>query len=464
MRKYFKTTILIVIILTLVGTFVVQGMLSNNDPKDEKPTPVRVEAVKLGELVEIITAPGQIEPKSKVEISAKVAARIVELPFEEGQEVKKGDLLIKLDSKDLESGLRSAQASYEAQKAQIEVDKANIERQKASLQANEATLRQAQLDFERQKQLLESKDISQATFDQIVCRLEEQQGQNQAAKQGLKAAELGLVVMEHNLQASKERIEQAKESLSYATITSPMDGIVTRINAEVGEMVMTGTMNNAGTIIMQVADLSQMLLVAQVDESDIGKVAEKQKAKIRVQAFWGHEFEGVVDKIALTQDRSSSGTNYYKTEIIIAADDEHQLFSGLTADVDIETCKHENVLKIPTQAVVSMKVDDLPLEIRQDNPNVDLNKTDALVVYRMIDGKAVATPVTIGESDMTHIIIKSGLSEGDLVVVGPYKVLGNIKPDQKIIDETEEKKEEEKHQDRNEENDDEEVDQEVKSE
>jgi HlyD family secretion protein len=194
-------------------------------------------------------------------------------------------------------------------------------------------------------------------------------------------------------------------------------------------------MNNAGTIIMQVADLSQMLLVARVDEADIGKLAVGQKTRIRVQAYWGHEFEGAVSSIALTQDISASNSKYYETEILVKDDPDYPLFSGLTADVDIEAVRHDNVLKVPTQAVVARKAEELPLEIRKDNPNVDMAKTDALVVYRLIDGKAVATPVQIGSSDMTHIIIESGLSEGDKVVVGPFKVLDALMHDQPIVDE-----------------------------
>jgi HlyD family secretion protein len=256
----------------------------------------------------------------------------------------------------------------------------------------------------------------------------------------LEAAKLGLIVSQHRLDASQESIELAKESLSYTTITSPIDGIVTRINAEVGEVVMTGTMNNRGTIIMQVADLSRMLLVVQVDEADIGNLKVGQKATIRVQAFWDEKFTGVVDTIALTHDLSMSRTKYYKTEILLD-ENARQLYSGLTADVDIETIRHENILKIPSQAVVARKVDDLPLDIRENNPNVDMAKTEALVVYRLVDGKSVVTPVKIGPSDMTHIIIKSGLTKGDTVVVGPYKVLGTIKHDRKLRDEKEVEKE-----------------------
>lgn len=448
MRKYFKTTIILTCIVTIVAVLVVQALLKRKLSGGAKPTPVRIEVIAPADLTEFVTAPGEVEPRTKVDISAKVSARIVELPYKEGQRVTRGDpdaqppvppsVLIKLDSRDLESRLRSAEASFHAQEAQIAVDKANIARQKAALDAAAATLRQAENDFARQKQLLESRDISQAAFDQIECRLAEMRANFIAGQHALEAAELSLIVMQHRLDASHEEIEQAKEALSYTTITSPIDGVITRINAEVGEVVMTGTMNNPGTVIMQVADLSQMILVAQVDEADIGNLKVGQKARVRVQAFWDEEFTGVVDTIALTHDLSPTRTKYYKTEIILH-DNARKLHSGLTADVDIETVTHKDICKVPSQAVVSRKVDDLPLEIRQNNPNVDMAKTDALVVYRLIDGKAVVTPVSIGPSDMTHIIIKSGLSAGDKVVSGPYKILESIRHDQLICDEAQQK-------------------------
>lgn len=453
MRKYFKTAITVVTILTLAVVLATQGCIKRNKAGAKGGTAVRLETVKPGQLVEFVTAPGEIEPRLKVDISAKVSARLMELPFEEGERVTKGDpdaeppveasLLIKLDSKDLESRLRSAQSGYHAQEAQLEVDKVQIAQRKASIKGTAASLKQAESDFARQKKLLESKDISQATFDVKESTLNQLKATYESEQQAVKAIELGLVVSQHRLDSSKEAIEQAKEALSYTTITSPIDGIVTRINAEVGEVVMTGTMNNPGTIIMQVADLSRMLLVVQVDEADIGNLKVGQKATIRVQAFWDEKFTGVVDTIALTHDLSMSRTKYYKTEILLD-ENARQLYSGLTADVDIETVKHENILKVPSQAVVARKVDDLPLEIRDNNPNVDMGKTEALVVYRLVDGKSVVTPVKIGPSDMTHIIIKSGLNDGDTVIVGPYKVLGTIKHDQKLRDEKEVAKEKNK--------------------
>jgi len=438
--------VIITVVITLVVVFVVGGVIKSKTGASSNAVVVRVEKVQRGDLIEFVSAPGEIEPRSKVEISAKVSARIIELPYEEGDVVTCGkpdasppvppSVLIQLDAKDLDSQLLSAEAGYAAQAAQLEVEKARVASQKANLEGLAATLKQAQRDLERQKGLLESKDISQSTFDQTQLKFDELKSQYDAARHSLDAAELNLVVLQHNLEAADARVTQAKEALSYTTITSPIDGVVTRINAEVGEVVVYGTMNNPGTVIMEVADLSTMLLVAQVDEADVGKLKVGQKATVQVDAFPDRQFKGVVDSVALKHDLSSSRTKYFRTEILLDAAEE-KLYSGLTAHVDIETLKHTDVLKVPTQAVMGREVDSLPLEIRENSPEVDTAKTYATVVYRYIDGKAVVTPVKIGQSDLTHTIITSGITEEDKIVVGPYKELEKLKHDQKIQDERE---------------------------
>lgn len=420
--------VVVVVVLLVVGGAATRGKKKGG----EKAVDVRVTEVQTGRLVEIVSAPGEIEPRTSVNISAKVSARVTELPFEEGEEVQGEDpnsasIIVRLDSKDLESRLRSTEARYKAQMAQIEV-------QEAQLAAERANLRLKQQEYERQEQLYQTKDISLSDFDQAEAAYE-------AAKHGIRAQELSLMVARHNLESQKAQVAEARENIEYTVIRAPMSGTITRINTEVGETV-TGTIQNAGTVIMTIADLSEMLLVAQVDEADIGNLAVGQEAIIRVQAYWDREFKGTVEHIALTHDRSNSGAKYFRTEIRIHGD-VSDLFCGLTADVDINTRKHEEVLVIPSQAVLGRKVDDIPLEIRENNPNVDMNKTDALVVFRLIDGKAVITPVTISASDMTHIIIKSGLEKGDRVIIGPYKELEQLKHDKKVRDEQEKLKDKE---------------------
>ena len=198
----------------------------------------------------------------------------------------------------MESQLRLAEAGRAAQEAQIEVEKSRIEGSKSNLVALAATLEQAQKDLERKKGLYESRDISKADFDLIKYKVDELTGQYQSAKYNLEASEKNLTVLKYNLEAAEAHIEEAKEMLSYTTITSPIKGVVTRINAKVGEMVMTGTINYPGTVIMEVSDRSKMLVVAQVDEADIGGLEVGQKAIVSVQAFPNVKFRGVVNEIA----------------------------------------------------------------------------------------------------------------------------------------------------------------------
>jgi HlyD family secretion protein len=444
-----KSRIIIIVILVILVAVVGMGMMvKKRMGGSHHPTTVRVEHPKQGELVEFVSAPGEIEPKTNVEISAKVSARIVALPYDEGDTVTCGDpnanppippsVLVRLDSKDLETRLTSAEAGRAAQVAQAEVEKARIASQRASITGTEASLKQAERDLDRKRELLASKDIAQATFDQVSAQRDELKAQLEAAKQTLLSAQLNLEVLKHNLEAADAGIEQAREAISNTVITSPINGTITRLDAEVGEMVIMGTMNNPGTVIMEVADLSTMLLVAQVDEADVGKLALGQKATVYVQAFPDEEFEGTVDSIALKHRLSSSGTKYFRTEILLHGDVK-KLYSGLTAHVDIETIKHENVLYVPSPAVLGRPVDDLPLEIRENSAEVDKNKTYATVVYRYVDGKAVITPVKIGQSNLTHTIIESGITEEDKIVVGPYKVLESIRNDQMVQDEREAK-------------------------
>ncbi|HEX2971331.1 MAG TPA: efflux RND transporter periplasmic adaptor subunit [Tepidisphaeraceae bacterium] len=406
-------------------------------------TAVRVEPVALGDLVEIVSAPGLVQPKEKVSISARIAARIVDLPFDEGQAVTCGNpnanppippsVLVKLDDKDLKAALRSTQARRDAQESQIKVAEAQIQAQRAQIVGSRVSLADAERDLRRQKELLASKDVSQAIVDQAQAKVDGYKAQLDSALENLRADEASLTVMQHNLEAAAADIVRAEDNLSYTTILSPIDGVVTRMNAKVGELVMTGTMNNAGTVILEVADLSKMLVVARVDETSMANLEVGQKATVRMQAYPDRVFEGTVDTVALAHTDDRDGTKYFKVEILLKTEGK-RIYSGLSADVDIETKRHSGVLKVPSQAVLGRPVDTLPTGIR-DLPEVDKRKTMCPVVYRLVDGKAVATPVKIGASDVIYTIIESGVREGDRIVTGPYKVLESLQHDQKVKEE-----------------------------
>jgi len=432
-----------VVICGAVGVYFYTKSKASDGPKGEA---VRVEKPVKGVLVEMVNAPGWVEPRTWVAISARTSARIIDMPYDEGATVTKGDpdakapvppsVLVKLDATDLEAELKSAEARRAAQAAQIEVEKIRLDSQRSQLVATDATLLKAKQDLDRSSELLKSRYVAQSDFDQARTHYDEVKAQRESADQAIKAGEMNLLVFQHNLVAADAEITRARDQLSYTVITSPIDGVVTRRNAKVGELVMTGTMNNPGTVILEVADLSQMLLVVQVDEADIGGIRVGQRANVRIHTYGEKEFHGTVESIALTHDTTNSGAKYFKTKILLDKTDK-PIYSGLTADVDILTEKHEDILKVPSQAILSRPVDGLPLSIRDNCPCVDKKKTFATCVYRFCDGKAVVTPVTAGPSDQTHTIVEAGVSPNDLIIVGPYKVLDGLANDQKVQDERE---------------------------
>ena len=236
-------------------------------------------------------------------------------------------------------------------------------------------------------------------------------------------------VIESSLAAADANIDRAEDALTKTIIRSPIDGIVTRLNAEIGEVVMLDTMNNPGTVIMTIADLSRMILNARVAETDVARIAAGQNAKIHINAYRDRVYTGVLRTIALQRTSELDGTGYFETEIELDLQGE-RIYSGLVANVDIEIAEHDGIV-VESQAIVERIVEDLPPDVRKD-PLIDRRKSIVSVVYRIVDGKAVCTPVERGPSDLTHAVLLKGIEPGEHVIIGPYKVLEGIKHDQLV--------------------------------
>jgi len=395
-------------------------------------TVVKVEAASKADLTETVSAPGEIQPKKRVQISAKVAAPIVKLPFKEGDPIKEGDLLVELDNKDLMAVRRQVVAQRDAQKQQIEVARQRIESQRASVRASRATLADLQRDLDRNKSLVATHDVSQSVLDTAQAKFDEEREQIDSAEKGLEADVTNLKVMDAQLDAANAQVDKAEEDIKYTRIKSPLDGIITSLKAEEGEMVMTGTMNNAGTMILEVADMNTMLMVAKLDESQIDPVKVGQHAIVRIQAFRDVVFDGEVESVGESRTTDTlDQTKYFQIKVRLLDLKGRRVRSGLSADVEIQTQKHEGVIRVPSQAVMSRPLDQLSESVRS-SPEIEKGKSFATVVFRMIDNKAVLTPVTVGPSDDTHTIIKSGLKANDPVIVGPYKILETLSNDQAV--------------------------------
>ncbi|MDG1359679.1 MAG: efflux RND transporter periplasmic adaptor subunit [Phycisphaerales bacterium] len=404
----------IVIVLGIVGGLVAFGPdfssgFSFGSDSGDRGESVRVESVVRRTLVERVAAPGEIEPNVKVDVSAEVSARILELPFREGESVQAGELIIRLDAADFEARLESARARRDAEQFRLQSEQSRIAGPMASL-ANARTV------LERQEQLFATGDVSRQSLDDARNRVAELAAQVEAGK-------LAISVIESSLQAAEADIDQARDRLGKTIMKSPIDGVITILNAEVGELVVVGTMNNAGTIIMTIADLSRMRLDAKVAESDIAKVENTQPAEIRINAYPDEVFDGTVERIALQRSLDRDGSGYFKTEVQLELAG-RRIYSGLAANVDIEIARHEGLV-VPSQAVVDMKVDELPSDVR----NVDLVDSDRRtvpVVFVVEDGKARCTPVRIGPSSLAETIISEGIEPGASVVIGPYKAIEDL--------------------------------------
>ena len=421
-----KIALIVVLILgglVIAGAFIagprIQAGLSGFAPKPQG-TKVRMETARLGKLVETIKAPGQIEPRTKVDISAEVAARVEALPFREGEVVKKGDVIVRLDDREFRASLESSQARRDGEQYRLQSEQSR-------LTGLLNTLNYARRQLERHQALYDSGDLARKDLDDSLERVEDLQAQIDSAKYAIS-------VIESSLAGAKADISRASEALSKTVIAAPMDGVITALNAEVGEVVLMGTMNNPGTVIMTVADLSRMILNAEVSESDIAKIAQGQTARVHINAYRDQVYSGTVTQVALQRTQTQlDQTGYFKTEVEIDLRGQ-RILSGLMANVDIEIATHEGLV-VESQSIVDRLVEELPDEVKRDNPLVDRSKKSTTVLYRVVNGKTVCTAVKRGPSDDTHSIVLSGLNDGDVVVVGPFKALEKLKHDEAVQDE-----------------------------
>ncbi|MFH1335848.1 MAG: efflux RND transporter periplasmic adaptor subunit [Candidatus Zixiibacteriota bacterium] len=404
MRKKKKIWIILGIALVVIIVVAVNILKSG-----EKTYTVQAEKVEKGDITSIVTANGKLVPRTDVKISAYVPARIEQLPVKEGDLVKKGQLLVQLDA-----------TEYKATENQAE----------AQLKSAEANLEQARLTYKRQKELFEKKLTSQEQHDLAMTELKQAEAQNQQAEANL---------------------AQVKYTLSKTTITSPMDGMVTSLNAEVGEIVMIGTMNNPGTVIMIISDMSEIETEVEVDETDIADVELGQETKIKIDAFPDTTFRGKVSEIGHTALISGMGTQDQVTNFLVKVvllDSVPNLRPGMSASVDITTKHRDDVLNVPIQAVVMReeKIDSLKLKkekaegamASEDSTSAKeegkkkKEKKEIEGIFIIDKGRAKFVKVETGIADQQNIEIVSGIAENDMIVTGSYKILRTLKDGDKV--------------------------------
>lgn len=388
---------------------------------------VDVEAAGLGELTRIVAAPGSVVAKTQVNITSRVSAKIIELPFEAGDDVREGDVIVRLDAEDLQARLESARARLLADEAALRAVEAQLISEEAGLKGMKASLDKSVADLERAQELFKSGDISRADLDQAVAARDQQRASYEARIAGIDGVRANVEAARARVAVAQADVDQARESLEYATIRSPMEGVIVNVFSKVGEVAL-GTIQNQGATIMQIADLSEMLVKARVAEVDVAQVREGDHVEVYVNGYPDEVFEGTVRRIALGNQIAGDGTSFFDTEIALHLAEGRRIFAGLTANVEIEVETLEGVVVVPSQAVVDRRVDELPPEVKDSSEALEADRTFTRAVF-VLDEKgerALLRPVRVAASNLRQTAVSAGVKAGERVIIGPLRAVQEL--------------------------------------
>ncbi len=381
-------------VAVLILVIVVVNMNSNR----EKTVKVTIEKAKKENLTSYISASGEVKPKKSVNISAMVPGRIVKIGVKEGDEVKAGDFLLKLDSTQYEANAEAARSLISTNKAELIQAEARLNRDKSF--------------YDRQKKLADEELISRDTLE--------------AAKAQYDVSEAQVNALNFTIKQAESNLKSSLDNLAKTVFNSPIDGLVTSLKVEEGEVAIIGTMNNPGTVLMTIADLSVMEVEVEVDETDVIGAKLGQEANVRVDAYPETVFKGKVTEIgssALQKTTATSSTQESKDfKVVVTLDNPPQrLKPGLSASADIITAQKQDVLAVPISALV---LRDRPAAAATTEPGA---KKDEEGVFVVANGRAKFQPVDKGITGGMNIEITSGLKEGQEIVTGPYASLRELK-------------------------------------
>ncbi len=399
--------------------------------KNNAPEGIEVDTAKaeLRDIKETVSASGRIYPETEVIISSDVSGEIVELYVEEGDSVRMGQTLLRIDPEAYQSAVERSQANVNNSKAQMANAKAQIESTKAAKYELETQLIQAERVHQRNIDLFKDGVVSQAQFDETLSQVETLQARVKSAEASIAASQESARAAEYNVMSAEASLKEMRTNLNRTTIKAPTAGVISSLSVEQGERVV-GTAQMAGTEIMRISDLSTMEAQVEVSENDILKVSLGDKAEIEVDAYLDRTFSGVVTEIANSASNVASGTgNSLNTDQVtnfivkirldadsyqdlIANGKEHPFRPGMSTSVDIVTDVKSNVLTVPIQSVAMR---DLSEEGEEENYG------EVIFAYEADTARMI--PVSTGIQDDEFIYILSGLSEGVEIVSGPYSAL-----------------------------------------
>ena len=390
---------------------------------------VTTEAVQKRHLEAIVSASGKIQPKRDVNISADTMGRVTDLAVDEGVRVKKGQFLLQIDPRNLRSAVQRTEASLAAARS-------NAEQVRLALDSARVALKQAQDNYKRQQDLWKGGLTTRETLERAENDLKGRQADLSSQEQNVKTMQL-------RMESESATAESARFDLSKVRIESPIDGIVTRRNIEEGETVVIGTMNNAGTVLLTIADMSIIQAEVEVDETDIPTLRMGQPAKITIDAMPGQTFTGKVTEIGNSPIQATTGatssTQATNFKVVVTLDKEiAEVRPGFTCTAEITTAVREKAIAVPIQAttVRELVLDEKgnvvrpPETDKKRRPVAGAAQTAELKpgqtkkelegVFTVQNGKAQFTPVKTGIAGEKYFEVVSGAKEGDVVITGPF--------------------------------------------
>ncbi|MBP6556857.1 MAG: efflux RND transporter periplasmic adaptor subunit [Flavobacterium sp.] len=408
-----------IVLITLLLVLAKNGVIGNKEEGTE------IETAKADEItiIETVSATGKIQPEIEVKISSEVSGEIIDLPIKEGQVVKKGQLLVKINPDLYTSGYNRTIS--------------NLSGTKAGLSQADASFKEAKASYDRSKILYDKGVVSRSEWDKAVATFEVAKANKESAY--------------FNVQSANATVKEAKDNLGRTTIYSPADGTISSLGVELGERVL-GTQQMTGTEILRVANLDNMEVEVDVNENDIVKISIGDSTNIQVDAYLKKEFKGIVTSISNSASSTITAdqvTNF-KVKVRILKESYQDLLNGkptnfspfrpgMTATVDIITTRKEKVIGVPISSVV-IKTDTTAnaktdFKMEGDDKKIVAKSDKKFECVFVKDGnKAKLKVIKTGIQDDTNIEVVSGLKKGDVVIVGPYTtVTKDLKPGDKVV-------------------------------
>lgn len=427
------------IIWGLVGLLVLliifAAVKARKKPKGEI---VETEKVMRRDIREVVSASGKIFPETEVKISSDVSGEVVELYVEEGDSVKAGQILARINPEAYASAVESASAGVSASKSELARSRSGIENARAQVAQAQAQLDNARRIHDRNVKLKADGVISAQELEASETSLAQADANLRSAQASLRSSEQASKSAEFNVASSEANFKEIRTSLNRTTIVAPTDGIVSKLNVEKGERVV-GTIQMTGTEMMRVANFNSMEVQVEVSENDILRVSVGDTADIEVDAYLDKKFKGVVTEIASSatstggvqemQLTSDQVTNFIvkirllQSSYASLADKTMPFRPGMSASVDINTHTERQTISIPIQAVTTREKDGDKVKQVEEGDEVVVDEEIAEVVFIMDADTAKMVPVETGIQDNEYIQILSGLEEGQEVITGPYSIV-----------------------------------------